>query len=409
MRTILLLTTLFTLITIHAQVGIGTNAPSNASILELKSDTSGLLIPRIQLQNLNQLAPITGQGSEGLLVYNTNATIGKGFYYWNLNNWQRVNDQKKAYDRIIGFDSSSDYICDGVDDHVQFQLAINSLPATGGSIYVKSGKYNFSSDITLSGKQNISIIGNGYNTLIRNNDQTAIVISGSNGITITSLSMKIGNIVLLNSNYCIFDKIEIDSCLGAGILLDGQPNSGSKYNSISYCTIKNSAGVGISLNQARDTKISSNTIIGNELEGITLDNQSHSCIVVGNRIGSNKGGAGQISIDFSDLCSISNNFISGSPSINLPGITFQNNLNFSNFNLITSNVIVDNAAGGILLKNNNGKTSNSNTINGNILRSNGPFSIKNETSNLSNIFTSNVLFGNPIIDLGTSSVVANNS
>lgn len=36
----------------------------------------------------------------------------------------------------------SDYVCDGVDDHVQIQAALVALPATGGSIILSAGTFN---------------------------------------------------------------------------------------------------------------------------------------------------------------------------------------------------------------------------------------------------------------------------
>lgn len=72
-----------------AQVGIGNTDPSSASLLDIgdgtHGNTKGILIPRVRLESLTTLSPITPAigAEESLLVYNTNETIGKGFYYWN--------------------------------------------------------------------------------------------------------------------------------------------------------------------------------------------------------------------------------------------------------------------------------------------------------------------------------------
>ncbi|NGX83475.1 hypothetical protein [Aequorivita sp. KMM 9714] len=74
-----------------AQVGIGNTNPSSASLLDIgdgtDDNTKGILIPRVNLTNLNSLSPIEQNPAtdqvESLLVYNTNETTGKGFYYWN--------------------------------------------------------------------------------------------------------------------------------------------------------------------------------------------------------------------------------------------------------------------------------------------------------------------------------------
>jgi len=43
---------------------------------------------------------------------------------------------------------SPDYICDGIADDVQFQAAMNALPATGGKLVVLTGTYVFSATVT---------------------------------------------------------------------------------------------------------------------------------------------------------------------------------------------------------------------------------------------------------------------
>ena len=81
-------------IVVNAQVAIGTEAnltPNTHSILEARSTTKGLLIPRVSLSTLDSKAPVNGtetNAPEGLLVYNTATTgtspnnVTPGFYYW---------------------------------------------------------------------------------------------------------------------------------------------------------------------------------------------------------------------------------------------------------------------------------------------------------------------------------------
>lgn len=76
--------TIFSL-SVSAQVGIGTSNPNGGSILDVESTNKGVLIPRVNIANLNTLAPVTGGQAEGMLVYNTNSTTGPGFFYWNSN------------------------------------------------------------------------------------------------------------------------------------------------------------------------------------------------------------------------------------------------------------------------------------------------------------------------------------
>ena len=64
-------------------VGIGTTTPSASSLLEVKSTTKGILIPRMTATQRNAIAtPATG-----LLVYQTDGTTG--FYYYS-SGWKRL-------------------------------------------------------------------------------------------------------------------------------------------------------------------------------------------------------------------------------------------------------------------------------------------------------------------------------
>ena len=62
-----------------------------SAVLDVKSDTKGILIPRVSLTSTSSAMPITSPDSS-LMVYNT-ATAGDvtpGYYYWNGNNWMRI-------------------------------------------------------------------------------------------------------------------------------------------------------------------------------------------------------------------------------------------------------------------------------------------------------------------------------
>ena len=85
---------------VTAQVKLGTNpATINAgSILELESNTKGLLLTRVVLTSTTTYTPVDGTPVNGMVVYNTNATItgstaapaisgGVGTYYWDGTRW----------------------------------------------------------------------------------------------------------------------------------------------------------------------------------------------------------------------------------------------------------------------------------------------------------------------------------
>ncbi|MEM6517033.1 MAG: hypothetical protein AAF688_12680 [Bacteroidota bacterium] len=77
---------------INAQVGVGTVNPNPSSILDVESDSQGLLIPRVALTGTSDTTTITEGNVESLLVYNTQTVsdVTPGFYYWDSSSWIRV-------------------------------------------------------------------------------------------------------------------------------------------------------------------------------------------------------------------------------------------------------------------------------------------------------------------------------
>ena len=88
-----LLVSIFSFTLVNAQVGIGTSTPNSASILDINASAGdkGIMIPRVNITDLNNQAPIIGAIEETLLVYNTNNGTGKGFHYWTGMMWQKLN------------------------------------------------------------------------------------------------------------------------------------------------------------------------------------------------------------------------------------------------------------------------------------------------------------------------------
>lgn len=109
---------------IYAQIGINTTAPQPDSMLEISSSNKGLLIPRVSISNLNNISPITGGSTESLLVYNTNTTTGKGYYYWNGTKWQNVHGNDWKLKGNIGTNPSTDFL--GTIDNTDFVLRTNN-------------------------------------------------------------------------------------------------------------------------------------------------------------------------------------------------------------------------------------------------------------------------------------------
>lgn len=94
LRLILGFLSLFVQTTLFAQTdgvminyGAGTREPS--AILDLRSTNQGFLAPKVNISDLGFAAPVTSP-AEGLIVYNENATTGKGYYFWDGARWMRL-------------------------------------------------------------------------------------------------------------------------------------------------------------------------------------------------------------------------------------------------------------------------------------------------------------------------------
>ena len=127
---VLLFSILFTTIT-TAQVGINTTTPQGGSMLDITSTDKGLLIPRVDIADLSNIAPIIGGSTESLLVYNTNSSTGKGFYYWSGAQWISLtsDDWKLAGNpgTSPGTGTGQSYM--GTSDSQNLILATNANPA----------------------------------------------------------------------------------------------------------------------------------------------------------------------------------------------------------------------------------------------------------------------------------------
>lgn len=71
-------------------VGIGTTTPDASALLELDSNSLGLLIPRVTLTNVFDATSPVNAPATGLLVYNSAGALTLGFYYWDGGEWVLV-------------------------------------------------------------------------------------------------------------------------------------------------------------------------------------------------------------------------------------------------------------------------------------------------------------------------------
>lgn len=131
-----------------------------------------------------------------------------------INNIQSVKndvDKCKRYSTVVvglstmGYtEEDVDFLCDGIDDHIEINQAINSIN-NGGELKILEGNYNITSSIIVA-KNNIDIIMTSSTNLISTMSESSTTINNIStrnkifSITGTNISFNGGNICNTNSS-----------------------------------------------------------------------------------------------------------------------------------------------------------------------------------------------------------------
>lgn len=112
MKKLILSITLIVSSYVFPQVGIGTDSPDTSSILELKSDNTGLLLPRIKLKSNTDIITIKDPAI-GLIVYNLKPVGNEtgvqynGVVMWNGLEWRTLSNKSLENGTVNQFDCSN--------------------------------------------------------------------------------------------------------------------------------------------------------------------------------------------------------------------------------------------------------------------------------------------------------------
>lgn len=146
-----------------------------------------------------------------------------------------------------------DYLCDGTDDQVEINAAIQALPTSGGEVVILAGTYNITAKIDVN-RVMIMLVGNGPATVLkrmwRSTAAEGVVHVSSSNCVVANLTVD-GNLSNFNSNN------------NAGIFLLGSKNTATG----NICT-NNNVGIYLYGNENTATgNISSNNITGIQFGG----------------------------------------------------------------------------------------------------------------------------------------------
>jgi len=162
--------------------------------------------------------------------------------------------------RVVAASNSSDlgkkqadYVCDGTDDEVQIQMAIDALPAEGGKVLLLEGLYIIGTGITLP--DNTTFEGQGFGTVIKikdgHNDSINMVgnvdyDNGNTQIVIRNLRLdgnRLNNattyqrgVFLLRVTYSIVNQVLVENFWDIGIAFWAP---GNYYNIVTENIVRN--------------------------------------------------------------------------------------------------------------------------------------------------------------------------
>lgn len=199
-------------------------------------------------------------------------------------NWITKEEAPKTVVRFVVGTSTAgwtaddcDYLCDGTDDQVEINAAIQALPSTGGEIKILDGTYNISAKISLN-KNNVKLSGNGNSTILKrmwdssSKEGIVSILYRKNNCYLTNFNIDGNNTVYTSSN-------------NIGIVLSGHNNIVSNNfvnnnyngieisytynnNTIIYNTCNNNTNFGIYTDRNNNTIISNNICNDNNSGGI---------------------------------------------------------------------------------------------------------------------------------------------
>lgn len=158
---------------LYAQQGFGTNQPSKAAVIDMQSESKGLLIPRVSLTSLSVFLPVKGETAtnvgktNSLLVYNTatvGATIKPGYYYWTTDG----TTPNSSWKRLLSNDDASALVLAGdvtgtlgatVVGRIQGTPVTNTVPTTNQVLTYNGTAWTPTAITpgTISGKADLSV------------------------------------------------------------------------------------------------------------------------------------------------------------------------------------------------------------------------------------------------------------
>jgi len=185
-----------------------------------------------------------------------------------------------------------DFLCDGVDDDLTIEAAIDALPATGGTVMLSEGSFILGSSIDIL-KSNVRLLGSGAGTVIKGAIGTSYIRIGNGATSLSSIEISnlridgtdqtTGDGIRIDgeSGY-IIDRVHIHNCWIEKTNFDAINTYYSHHLALSNITISSPWGRGVD-NSNSHYSVLSNIIISSP-GGHGINNTGIQCIISGNNI-----------------------------------------------------------------------------------------------------------------------------
>ena len=156
-------------VTVQAQVGIGTELPNNSTQLDIVSEDSGVLFPRISLTSSTDTSTISNGNVTSLFIYNvaTANDVIPGYYYWDGLRWRRLINENDAtlFETLTNLVDNGDGTItytneDGTNQTIDI-AAIVAANETVTTLVQADGTYTYTSEDGITTTFNVTQTGNG--------------------------------------------------------------------------------------------------------------------------------------------------------------------------------------------------------------------------------------------------------
>lgn len=188
-------------------IGIGTQSFDDSEIFKVVSTNKGVLLPNIDIPDLNNSSPVTSP-AESLLVYNTNSTSGKGYYYWKNNKWNPIIDSSNIY-KILGITRSESVISTGGIADTTYNGANTYTIGEAPSAHDWQLIPGLSKTINLSSPNNTISVSSSGILQVNSTGSSLTYISYSIGVFIDNQLAGQKNFIIYGTASCIFNDYNV--------------------------------------------------------------------------------------------------------------------------------------------------------------------------------------------------------